>query len=289
MATLSPLRLLGRGKGGGDYKSRISLALRDIEAQRRELDALKARLSERRQKLFDITVRALQEKNKSKAAVYANEHAEVRKVYRVVEASELALTQVSLRMQSITEIGDAMLHMDTAFKSLKQVSRDMQGVIPALDAASTDINSTLVETMAQMGQISPNINIDIRTENSEDLVEQARRYAEEQSQRLRESLNVVPSRFEEQILRNADNHTPLLATGDDEDEALVLGTLYASPTDEKIETEVLRYAATHEGAMDISRTAEQLGISQDLVEQSMIHLVAQGKVKPAQSRSSDSR
>jgi division protein CdvB (Snf7/Vps24/ESCRT-III family) len=281
---------LGKGKGGGDYKSRITIALRDIEVQRRELEALKARLSERRQKLFDITVKSLQEKNKPKAAVYANEHAEVRKVYRVVEASELALTQVSLRMKSITEIGDAMLHMDTAFKSLKQVSRDMQGVIPALDAASTDINSTLVETMAQMGQISPNINIDIRTEDSEDLVEQAKRFAEEQSQRLRESLNVVPSKFEEQILRTAaDNHTPLLATGDDDEETLVLGTLYVSPKDERIETEVLRYAATHEGAMDISRTSEQLGIPQDLVEQSMIHLVAQGKVKAAPSRSGDSR
>ncbi len=288
MASLSPARLLRR-KGGGDYKSRITLALRDIEIQRRELETLKVRLSERRQKLFDITVRALQENNKSKAAVYANEHAEIRKVYQVVEASELALTQVSLRMQSITEIGDAMLHMDTAFKSLKQVSREMQGVIPALDAASTGINSTLVETMAQMGQISPNINIDIKTENSEDLVEQARRYAEEQSQRLKDSLNVVPSKFEEQIIATEDEHTPLLATGDEEEETLVLGTLYSTPKDEKIDTEVLRYAASHEGAMDISRTSEQLGIPPDLVERSMIHLVAQGKVKPALSRSSDSR
>ncbi|MDA4118166.1 MAG: hypothetical protein OK455_07465 [Thaumarchaeota archaeon] len=288
MASLSPLRFLGRGRGG-DYKSRIIVALRDIEVQRKELDALKARLSERRKKLFDITVKSLQEKNESKAAVYANEHAEVRRVYRVVEASELALTQVSLRMQSITEIGDAMLHMDTAFKSLKQVSKDMQGVIPALDAASTGINSTLVETMAQMGQIAPNINIDIRTENSEDLVEQARRFAEEQSQRLRERLDVVPGEFEEQILRTADDHTPLLATGDDDEETLVLGTLYASPKDERIETAVLRYAVTHDGAMDVSRTSEQLGIPQDLVEQSMIHLVAAGKVKPAPSRSSDPR
>jgi division protein CdvB (Snf7/Vps24/ESCRT-III family) len=289
MASLSPLRLLGRGKGGGDYKARIGLALRDIEIQRRELEGLKARLSERRQKLFDTTVKALQEKNKAKAAVYANEHAEVRKVYRVVEASELALTQVSLRMQSITEIGDAMLHMDAAFKSLKQVSRDMEGVIPALDAASSGINSTLVETMAQMGQISPNINIDIKTENTEDLVEQAKRYAEDQSQRLRESLNVVPSKFEEQILRTADDNVPLLATGDDDEETLILGTLYASPNEAKIETEVLRYAVAHEGAMDISKTSEKLGIPQDLVEQSMIHLVAAGKVKTAPSRSSDSR
>ncbi len=285
---MSSLRIFGRGKSGGDYKGRIAVALREIEGQRKELDLLKARLAERRQKLFETTVRSLQEKNKPKAAVYATEHAEVRKVCRVVEASELALTQVSLRLQSITEIGDAMVHMDTAFRSLKQISKEMQGVIPALDAASTDINSTLVETMAQMGQISPNINIDIKTENSEDLVEQAKKYAEEQSARLRDSLNMLPGKFEEQILRTAEDHTPLLATGDDqEEESFVLGTLYSAPKDEKVDYEVLRYAATHEGALDVSRTSQQLGIPQDLVEQSMIHLVAQGKVKPAPSRSNE--
>src|SRR6202166_3602978 len=219
MATMDSLRIFRRG---GDYKGRIAVALREIETQRKELDGLKARLAERRQKLFETTVRALQEKNKSKASVYATEHAEVRKVSRVVEASELALTQVSLRLQSITEIGDAMLHMDTAFRSLKHVSKEMQGVIPALDAASTDINSTLVETMAQMGQISPSINIDIRTENSEELVEQAKKYAEEQSARLRDSLNMMPGKFEEQILRTSDDALPLLATGDEEDENIVL-------------------------------------------------------------------
>jgi division protein CdvB (Snf7/Vps24/ESCRT-III family) len=291
MASIESLRIFRRGRGGGDYKARIALAIRDIETQRKELDALKARLAERRLKLFETTVRSLQEKNQSKAAVYATEHAEVRKVCRVVEASELALTQVSLRLQSITEIGDAMLHMDTAFRSLKQISKEMQGVIPALDAASTNINSTLVETMAQMGQISPSINIDIKTEDSEDLVEQAKRYAEERSARLRDSLNMMPGKFEEQILRTADDdgHTPLLATGDDEEESFVLGTLYSAPKDEKVDSEVLRYAATHEGALDVSRTSEQLGIPQDLVEQSMIHLVAQGKVKPAPGRSGDSR
>jgi division protein CdvB (Snf7/Vps24/ESCRT-III family) len=285
MASVESLRFFRRGRGGGDYKGRIAVALRDIEAQRKELDALKARLAQRRLKLFETTVRALQEKNEARAAVYATEHAEVRKVSRVVEASELALTQVTLRLQSITEIGDAMVHMDTAFRSLKHISKEMQGVIPALDAASTDINSTLVETMAQMGQITPSINIDIRTENSEDLVEQAKKFAEQESARMRDSLNMMPGKFEEEVLRSAEEHTPLLATGDEAEENSVLGTIYSSPSDSKVDYEVLKYAATHEGAMDVTRTAQQLGIPQDQVEQSMIHLVAQGKVKPAAGRS----
>lgn len=290
MASVGPLRALRRSRGG-DLKRRIGAALRDIEAERKELDALKARLAQRRQRLFETTIQALREKNESKAAVYASEHAEVRKVGRVIEASDLALTQVSLRLQSITEIGDAMFHMDTAFKSLKQVSKEMQGVMPALDAASSEINNTFVETMAHMGQISPNINIDIKTENSEDLVEQARRIAEQQSARMRDSLSVVPGKFEEEVMRSAER-TPLLATGEDEEVDASLGTLYSAPKDERVqkaEYEVLRYASSHEGALDVTRTSQQLGIPQDLVEQSMIHLFAQGKVKPGQSRSSESR
>lgn len=289
MASLESLRFFRRVRGSGSYKGRIAVALREIDVQRKELDALKGRLAVRRQKLYETAVKALQEKNKSKAAIYSAEHAEVRKVCRVVDASELALTQVSLRLQSITEIGDAMVHMDTAFRSLKQISKEMEGLMPALDAASSDINNTFVETMAQMGQISPNLNIDIKTEGSEELVEQAKKFAEERSADMMDSLNVMPTRLEEQLRISAEEeHTPLLATGEEgDDENVVLGTLYSSPRDEKVEGEVLSYAATHDGVMDVSSTSQQLGIPEDLVEQSMLRLVAQGKVKPAQTRSGE--
>jgi len=137
-----------------------------------------------------------------------------------------------------------------------------------------------------MGHISPSISVDIRTEDSQDLVEQAKRYAEEQSQKLKDSLKVTPDTFEEQVSRTAED-VPLMATGDRDDDNVVLGTIYAAPKDEKVEYEVLNYAATHEGALDVSRTSQHLGIPQDLVEQSMIRLVAEGKVKPASSKGSD--
>jgi len=275
--------LLGRGER--DYKTKIATAMREIDLQRRELENLKGRLSDRRQRLFEFTVRALQERNKSKANVYANEHTELRKVIKIVEASELALTQVSLRLQSITEIGDAMVHMGAAFKSLKSVSKTMEGFVPALDATSTSINDTLAETMSQLGQLSPTINVDVNNENSEQLVEQARKFAEEQSERLRESLHVIPSRFEQEI-HNTDEHVPLLATGDDgEEESPVIGTIFSSPDNARVENEVLRYASSQNGVIDISETSVKLGIPADEVEHSMMRLMAQGKVRSPRSDS----
>jgi len=173
---------------------------------------------------------------------------------------------------------------NAAINSLAAQGYNAMGIF---GVSPTDINSTFVETMAQMGQINPNINIDIKTEDSEDLVEQAKKFAEEQSQRMRDSLNVMPGKFEEHVLRTRGDNVPLLATGEEDDEGVVLGTIYAVPKDEKVELEVLRYASTHEGALDVSRTSQHLGIPQDVVEQSMIHLVAQGKVKPAPTRSNE--
>jgi division protein CdvB (Snf7/Vps24/ESCRT-III family) len=279
LGTISPLKLLS-GRKDGEYKGKIVTALKEIEIQRRELEGLRGRLAERRQKLFDSTVRAVQEKNKAKANVYANEHAEVRKTMRVVEAGELALTQVTLRLQSIMEIGDAMSHMTTAFRSLKTVSRTMEDFVPALDATSASINNTLSETMAQMGQLSPGITVDIHNENAEELVEQAKRFAEEQAEKLRQSLHVVPSRFEAEV-NTIEDRIPILATGDDEyeEESPILGTIFSTVSDPKVENDVLKYASDHNGVINVSETSSTLGIPQDEVEQSMIRLVAQGKVK----------
>jgi len=285
MGAISSLISLG-GRKDGEYKGKIVTALKEIEVQRRELETLRGRLSERRQKLFDSTVRALQEKNKSKANVFANEHAEVRKTQKVVEASELALMQVTLRLQSIMEIGDAMAHMTTAFKSLKVVSKTMEGFVPALEGTSESINNTLAETMAQMGNLSPGITVDIHNENAEELVDQARKFAEEQAEKLKQSLHIMPSTYEAEV-NQMEDRVPVLATGDDyEEESPVLGTIFASKADPKVESEVLRYATDHNGVIDISETSMNLGIPQDEVETSMIRLVAEGKVK---SRSESSR
>jgi len=191
--------------------------------------------------------------------------------------------QVSLRLQSITEIGDAMVHMGAAFRSVKSVSKTMGEFVPALDATSSSINSTLTETMAQMGQLSPTIVVDVNSENAEQLVEQARKFAEEQSERLRESLQVIPSRFEQEI-HSSEDHVPLLATGDDgEEESPILGTIFSSPDTAKVESEVLRYASAHNGVVDVSETSTRLGIPADEVEHSMIRLLAQGKVRSQRS------
>ncbi len=262
-----------------DMKPKIASTIKEIELHRRELENLRARLEQRRKSLFETTVKAMKAKDRSKASVYANEWAELRKVGKVVYASELALTQVVLRLESIVDVGDVMAHMSMAFKVLRKVNKTVAGLVPSLDQASSEISNTLTETMAEMGNVSPAISLDIHTENGEELVEQARKLAEERAEQMKASLGVSPG----QIQREADSleeRVPLLATGEeDEEEAALLGTLYRSPSVEDAEEQVLQYAAIHDGKVDVTDASGVLRMPSDEVESAMLKLLSEGKVK----------
>ncbi len=278
MTSISPLKLF-RGNKEENYRSKISVAMREIDFHLKELDHVKVRLTERRQRLFEHTVKALQDKESAKATVYANEHTELRKVAKVVEASQLALMQVTLRLQSITDIGDAIAHMNSAFKVMRVVSKTIQGLVPAMDVASQEINSTLTETMAEMGQLNPTLSINVNSDTSEELIEEARKYAEEQAENAKRDLQIAPTRFEEEIAR-ATAGTPLLATAEDVEENSILGVVISSPGGSKVEEEVFKYAQANNGAVNVASAATALGIPADEVENSMLKLMANGKVKP---------
>jgi division protein CdvB (Snf7/Vps24/ESCRT-III family) len=273
-----PLRFIGISREQ-NVKPKIASTIKEIEMHRRELENLRAKLEQRRKSLFDTTVKAMQSKDEPKASVYANEWSELRKVGKVVYASELALTQVVLRLESIIEVGDVMTHMSMAFKVLRKVNKTVQGMVPSLDQASDEINNALTETMAEMGHVSPSISLNINTESGEELVEQARKLAEERAEEMKHSLAIPQIQIQRGSLESA-RRVPLLATGEDDDEeAAILGTIYKPKPVEVTEEQVLQYAAIHNGNVDISDASSALKLPSDDVEQAMLILLAQGKVR----------
>jgi division protein CdvB (Snf7/Vps24/ESCRT-III family) len=277
LSARAPLKFIGLGRDE-NLKPKIASTIKQIEFHRRELETLRLRLDARRRALFDTTVKAMIAKDKSKANVYASEWTEVRKVGKVVYASELALTQVVLRLESISDVGDVMSHMSTAFKVLRKVNKTVQGIVPSLDQASDDINNTLTETMSEMGRVTPSINLNIRTESGEELVEEARRLAEQRAEEMKVNLGV--SAFDMQrAVDQSETRIPILATGEDGDEETILGTVYRPQPIDNSQERVLQYAAIHDGNVDITDASTVLKMPSDDVEQAMLTLMAQGKVK----------
>jgi len=286
LSVRDPLKLIGLRKED-NVKPKIASTIKEIELHRRELENLRVRLDQRRKSLFETTVKAMMAKDKSKAAVYANEWAELRKVGKVVYASELALTQIVLRLESIVDVGDVMTHLGMAFKVLRKVNKTVQGLVPSLDQASDEINTALTETMAEMGNVSPSISLNIQTESGEELVEQARKLAEERAEEMKRTMVVSPRQIQ-QNGEDLERRVPLLATGEENDEELTaLGTIYRAPPGEEAEEQVLQYAAIHNGSVDITDASTILKMPSDYLEQAMLKLLAEGKVKVSQQEGAD--
>jgi division protein CdvB (Snf7/Vps24/ESCRT-III family) len=278
LSVRAPLRLIGIG-GETSPKPKISSTIKEIEFHRRELQNLRTKLEQRRKALFDTTITAMQSKDESKANVYANEWAETRKVGKVVYASELALTQVILRLESIVEVGEVMSHMSMAFRVLRKVNKTVQGIVPSLDQASENINNALTETMGEMSHVSPTISLNIQTENGEELVEQARKLAEERAEEMKASMFNAPLQIKKES-QEGDRRIPLLATGEeDEEESAILGTIFKPRPAQESEEQVLQYAAIHNGNVDVTDASNVLKMPSDDVEQAMLTLMATGKVK----------
>jgi division protein CdvB (Snf7/Vps24/ESCRT-III family) len=277
LSARAPLRYIGLGRDE-NVKPKISSTIKEIELHRRELENLRVKLEQRRKSLFDTTVRAMMAKDAPKASVYANEWAELRKVGKVVYASELALTQVILRLESIVDVGDVMQHMSMAFRVLRKVNKTVQGLVPSIDQASSEISTALTETMAEMGNVSPSISLNIQTESGEELVEQARKLAEERADEMTRTLGVSPLQVQRKT-EEYDLKVPILATGGEEDDELsVLGTIYSQPVEDS-EEQVLQYAAIHNGSVDIADASTVLKMPSDDVEQAMLKLMSEGKVR----------
>jgi division protein CdvB (Snf7/Vps24/ESCRT-III family) len=269
---------MGLGKDD-NIKPKLAGTIKEIEYHRKELENLRVKLDQRRKALFDTTVRAMMTKDESKAQIYANEWAELRKVGKVVYASELALTQVVLRLESIVDVGDVMSHMSSAFKVLSKVNKTVQGLVPSLDQASEDINTALSETMVGMGNIAPSIQLNIQDSSGEEIVEQARKLAEQRAQEMTRTLKVSP-RLIEREAPEIQQRIPILAAGDDQDEeGQILGTVYKPAHPDDTEERVLQYAAIHNGKVDVTDASNVLKMPSDDVEQAMLTLMAQGKVK----------
>ncbi len=274
----NPIKVIGIRRDG-NVKPKIAGTIKEIEIHRRELENLRVKLEQRRKALFDTTVRAMTARDRSKATVYANEWAELRKVAKVVYASELALTQVVLRLESIVDVVDVMAHMSTAFKVLRKVSKTVQGLVPTLDQASEEISNTLTETMAEMGNVLPAISLNIKAESGEELVEQARKYAEERAEEMERNLRVSP-RAITSATESPDRRVSLLAGAEDgEEEESVLGVLYGSPQRGDSEEQVLKYANIHNGSVDVTDASSVLIMPPDELDHAMLKLISEDKVK----------
>ena len=96
-----------------------------LRVEHNKLEQASYRLKERDKILFQTCVGALKGKNKDRAAICANEIAEVRKLINFLFNVELAIERVILRLETIKELSEIVIDLKPALKLLQNVSQEL--------------------------------------------------------------------------------------------------------------------------------------------------------------------
>jgi len=172
-------------------KQQIITALYKIGAQINKLDYSLAKLQSYDKMLFEKTVNAIIEGDKSKAAMYANEVAEVRKMARVIMTVRYALERVKLRLETAVIFGDVQANLAPAIVALRQVAGYIKGMIPDVFAELVEIDESLQVAMMQATMQAPiPLESTYVTEEAQKILRDASIVAE---QRLKESFPELPT------------------------------------------------------------------------------------------------
>jgi len=97
----------------------------------------------------------------ARANVFANELAEIRKMERMIIHARLALEQISLRLSTVSELGDVVSTLAPAVGVLRSVKNGMSAVFPEADRELGTIGN-LLSGIVMDASHSTGLNIDFQ-------------------------------------------------------------------------------------------------------------------------------
>lgn len=149
-------------------KPKIEGAVNKLQLQITKLDTMIAKINERDVSLFKRVVDSMQRHDSDTARILSNELGEVRKISRTLGQSKMALEQVSLRLTSIHDMGDAMAALGPAMASVKSLKTSLGRFVPGADTEINNLqsllNNIMVESIHENGT-----GVDVNTGSGSDI------------------------------------------------------------------------------------------------------------------------
>jgi division protein CdvB (Snf7/Vps24/ESCRT-III family) len=151
-------KLLEGIKPQAPLKPRIEEAQKKLHMQISRLDAIASRMQEKDKLIFKRVVLAMQSHDSSHAKVLSGELCQIRKMNKMVTSAKLALEQIQLRLNTMTELGDVVVTLSPAMSVIKGLQSGLSGMMPEADQSFGQISELLGNIMTDSGQI-PNSEI----------------------------------------------------------------------------------------------------------------------------------
>jgi division protein CdvB (Snf7/Vps24/ESCRT-III family) len=132
-------------------KEQLAGAIYKLKAQENKLEAAAIRMQQHDKEIFTKCVNSQMAHDIARAAMYANECAEVRKMAKVTLQCQLALEQVSLRLETVEEFGDIARLMAPVATVVHSIKNQISGLIPEVGFELGEIGEVLNSVVADAG------------------------------------------------------------------------------------------------------------------------------------------
>ena len=240
--------------------------------------------------------------NKERAAMCANEIAEVRKLLKFLYSVQLAIERVVLRLETLKELSDIVIDLKPALKLLQNVSSDLFQVLPDVSSELNNVNETIRDTLCAT-RISADeslIPVGKKTAGGDEVLEEVSSFLEKKlSESLPEPPEAIKTGEKEAPIRElvalsaSSSHllgqksTEKTGTDFSMDASKTMFSYKKSEIKEisltvekpSIEDMLLEYVRKSNGEIDLTRCSSALKTSNEEIEKALESLGSQGKIK----------
>jgi division protein CdvB (Snf7/Vps24/ESCRT-III family) len=273
--------------------------MQTLKIQRSKLEQASFRLKERDRILFQTCINALNNKNKERAAICANELAEVRKLIRFLYNVELAIERVILRLETIKELSDIVVDLKPALKLLQSISQQLFEVLPDVSSELSKVNEAISETLysTKITADESIIPVNRKTPEGEEIIKEVSGFLE---RKLAEELPEPPATLgtpetekttlKEMVALTANCSQAIgneTVTESDRNSSQTLFSFKKAEIQEisltvdkpSLEDVLLEYVKKSNGEIDLKRCSVDLKTSYEEIEKTLESLGAKGKIK----------
>lgn len=256
-------------------KEKILHVIYRLQTQLSKLDETSAKLHQRDREMFERCVGAKAAGDEARAAIYANECVEIRKMAKIITFSQLAIEKAILRLQTIEDVGDLLVQMAPIVGIIKETKGKIKGIIPEVAYELEEINRILDNTLTETGKVFPEETpIEIVTSEAKKVLEEASTLAEQKINEKYPKLPLPPETTPQTLEEPVKTLTETTATSASK-KTIVKET---PPSIEKIKEKVLDYLKQHKGELSLNKCALTLNVTVEDVKKALNKLENERKI-----------
>ncbi|PVX25460.1 MAG: hypothetical protein CW691_04570 [Candidatus Bathyarchaeum sp.] len=279
------------------FEKLVVEAVPKLKSQQFKLGQVIVKLTRRDKILFTTCATALKKKNKERAAIFATELAEVRKLTKVIYHTQILVERVILRLETLKEFNSAFSDLKPVLRNLQSVTKGLSSFMPQMAIEMERVNESIFEvmTMSKIDSSKLEVPTDIKTPGGEEVLAEVADFLEEQiTEKLPEpptSAPVIQAPQPQQRVVKQRKMVALTASCSEISEPIRRQKVVsykdtevkriAWTVNDDLEESVLEYAKRREGQLDISQCATELQVACGEIEKALETLGVKGKIKIA--------